>query len=220
MDTDAAQALDGYEEVVAALSQPPKPSQRELELLALMADGLTDAEIAEKLSISAKTMRSRLHALRMKMHARTRTHAVGRGVAERGPEDAGEVGAQQGVDPLGGGRPLLLHAADRVEVGEQAVQGECGMLRHVGSFVTAGAGHVHTKTPAGRDPCAVVAKITRTRDATIFGLKKQIRGFKRPLAGETVLVHSSRTMRLDPARWPEEPASVERTPRRPGAPCG
>jgi len=76
MDADAAQRRDGYAEVVAALSEPPKPSQRELELLTLMADGLTDAEIAEKLSISAKTMRSRLHTLRMKMHARTRTHAV------------------------------------------------------------------------------------------------------------------------------------------------
>ena len=68
--------LAGYEEVVAALAEPPKPSQRELELLSLMADGYTDAEIAEKLSISAKTMRSRLHALRMKMQARTRTHVV------------------------------------------------------------------------------------------------------------------------------------------------
>ena len=75
MELDRAK-LDGYEEVVAALSEPPKPSQRELELLELMADGLPDAEIAEKLSISAKTMRSRLHALRMKMQARTRTHVV------------------------------------------------------------------------------------------------------------------------------------------------
>src|SRR5438094_10678710 len=76
MDTQAPGATDGYEEVVAALSEPPRPSKRELELLYLMADGLTDTEIAEKLSISAKTMRSRLHALRMKMQARTRTHAV------------------------------------------------------------------------------------------------------------------------------------------------
>jgi DNA-binding NarL/FixJ family response regulator len=68
--------LDGYREVIAALSEQPKPSKRELELLYLMADGLTDAEIAEKLGISAKTMRSRLHTLRMKMQARTRTHAV------------------------------------------------------------------------------------------------------------------------------------------------
>ncbi len=75
MEPDQEQ-LDGYEEVVAALSEPPKPSQRELELLNLMADGLTDAEMAEKLSISPKTMRSRLHALRMKMQARTRTHVV------------------------------------------------------------------------------------------------------------------------------------------------
>jgi DNA-binding NarL/FixJ family response regulator len=75
MPTDR-EKQDGYDEVVAALAQPPKPSARELELLTLMADGLTDAEIAEKLSISAKTMRSRLHTLRMKMQARTRTHAV------------------------------------------------------------------------------------------------------------------------------------------------
>src|ERR1700758_1724035 len=75
MTTDR-EKQSGYDEVVAALAEPPKPSTRELELLTLMADGLTDAEIAEKLSISAKTMRSRLHALRMKMQARTRTHAV------------------------------------------------------------------------------------------------------------------------------------------------
>ena len=56
---------DGIDEVVAALSEPPKPSKRELELLTLMADGMTDTEIAEKLSISAKTMRSRFHALRI-----------------------------------------------------------------------------------------------------------------------------------------------------------
>src|SRR5581483_9553892 len=76
MEKTENEQLDGYDEVVAALSEPPRPSQRELELLQLMADGLTDAEIAEKLSISAKTMRSRLHAPRMKMQARTRTHAV------------------------------------------------------------------------------------------------------------------------------------------------
>ena len=38
--------LEGYEEVVAALAEQPKPSKRELELLYLMADGLTDTEIA------------------------------------------------------------------------------------------------------------------------------------------------------------------------------
>jgi DNA-binding NarL/FixJ family response regulator len=92
--------LDGYQEVIAALAQQPKPSKRELELLYLMADGLTDAEIAEKLGISAKTMRSRLHALRMKMQARTRTHAVAiafrRGLIEvdrRGSEPAARNGS-------------------------------------------------------------------------------------------------------------------------------
>ena len=66
MPTDCEKQA-GYDEVIAALAEPPKPSARELELLTLMADGLTDAEIAEKLSISARTMRSRLHALRMKI---------------------------------------------------------------------------------------------------------------------------------------------------------
>jgi DNA-binding NarL/FixJ family response regulator len=101
MDTADAQGLDGYEEVVAALSEPPKPSERELQLLTLMADGLTDVEIAEKLSISPKTMRSRLHALRMKMHARTRTHAVAiafrRGLLE--VERRGRADASSGPAP-------------------------------------------------------------------------------------------------------------------------
>ncbi len=76
METIGDEQLNGYQEVVAALSEPPKPSQRELELLQLMADGLSDPEIAEKLSLSPKTIRSRQHALRMKMQARSRTHAV------------------------------------------------------------------------------------------------------------------------------------------------
>jgi DNA-binding CsgD family transcriptional regulator len=76
METIGNEQLNGYEEVMAALGELPKPSQRELELLQLMADGLSDREIAEKLSISPNTIRSRQHMLRMKMQARSRTHAV------------------------------------------------------------------------------------------------------------------------------------------------
>ena len=78
MELDAAERelLDGYREVAATLAEPPRPSQRQVQLLTLMADGLTDAEIAERLSISPKTMRGRIHALRLKLQARTRTHAV------------------------------------------------------------------------------------------------------------------------------------------------
>jgi DNA-binding NarL/FixJ family response regulator len=76
METIGNEQPNGYQEVVAALSEPRTPSQRGLELLQLMADGRTDNEIADALSISAKTIRSRQHALRMKMQARSRTHAV------------------------------------------------------------------------------------------------------------------------------------------------
>ncbi len=76
MESVDREILDGYREVAAALFEPPMPSPRERELLRMMADGLTDAEIAEQLSISAKTMRGRLHSLRIKLQARTRTHAI------------------------------------------------------------------------------------------------------------------------------------------------
>ncbi len=76
MDSVDPELLDGYREVAAALFEPPAPSPRELELLQMMADGLTDAEIAARLSISPKTMRGRLHSLRIKLQARTRTHMV------------------------------------------------------------------------------------------------------------------------------------------------
>jgi DNA-binding NarL/FixJ family response regulator len=55
MEPIGNEQLNGYQEVVAALAEPPKPSKREFELLQLMADGLSDTEIAEKLSISPKT---------------------------------------------------------------------------------------------------------------------------------------------------------------------
>ena len=96
MESVDREVLDGFREVAAALFEPPAPSPRERELLQMMADGWTDAEIATRLSISPKTMRGRLHSLRIKLQARTRTHMIAiafrRGLIEldRRSEDAAE----------------------------------------------------------------------------------------------------------------------------------
>ena len=55
-----------------ALSAAPKLSKREQELLILVADGLTDAQIAERLYISVKTVHSHLDRIRDKTGARRR----------------------------------------------------------------------------------------------------------------------------------------------------
>ena len=47
-------------------------SKRELELVELVAEGLTDKEIAEKLFISIRTVRSHLDRIRDKTGARRR----------------------------------------------------------------------------------------------------------------------------------------------------
>lgn len=66
-----------------ALTQPnieapelPKPSQREIHLLKLLAEGLSDAEIADALCISQATVRFHLQNLFQKLHARNRCHVI------------------------------------------------------------------------------------------------------------------------------------------------
>jgi DNA-binding CsgD family transcriptional regulator len=55
-----------------AAAEGPKLSKREQELLMLVADGLTDAQIAERLCISVKTVHSHLDRIRDKTGARRR----------------------------------------------------------------------------------------------------------------------------------------------------
>jgi DNA-binding NarL/FixJ family response regulator len=51
-------------------------SPRELEILALLCDGLTNKEIAVKLGISAETVRTHLGHIYEKLHVQGRTEAV------------------------------------------------------------------------------------------------------------------------------------------------
>ncbi len=62
----------------ASISQPliEPMSERELEILRLLADGLSNREIAEKLVISVGTTKSHVHHILEKMGADSRTQAV------------------------------------------------------------------------------------------------------------------------------------------------
>jgi len=51
-------------------------SRRELEVLALVAHGLADGQIARSLYLSIKTVKNHLHHIYAKLGARSRTEAV------------------------------------------------------------------------------------------------------------------------------------------------
>jgi RNA polymerase sigma factor (sigma-70 family) len=53
-----------------------EPSERELEVISLTAEGLSTTEIGEKMHISMETIKSHTKNLRWKLSARNTTHAV------------------------------------------------------------------------------------------------------------------------------------------------
>ena len=69
---------------LATTENPAGLTARQLDVLALMADGLTNAEIAERLVISPRTAEHHISAVLAKLDAHTRRDAVRR---------AGELGA-------------------------------------------------------------------------------------------------------------------------------
>jgi DNA-binding NarL/FixJ family response regulator len=64
-------------------SQLPELTQRERDVLRLLADGLSNEEIGKRLFISAETVRTHVRKAMDKLDADTRTQAVARALRER-----------------------------------------------------------------------------------------------------------------------------------------
>ena len=80
-----ADRLAGYFTGLAAVPGReafPQLTEREREVLELLADGLTTAEVAERLSLSEHTVRSRVKAALGKLGARNREHAIAIAIRE------------------------------------------------------------------------------------------------------------------------------------------
>src|SRR5262249_5812189 len=58
------------------LANPQGLTNRQIEVLRLLADGLSNPEIAERLSTTPKTVEHHVSAVLAKLHARSRTEAV------------------------------------------------------------------------------------------------------------------------------------------------
>jgi DNA-binding CsgD family transcriptional regulator len=61
---------------VAAATRPRGLTNREREVLTLLARGYTGEEVARQLEVSAETVRAHVRNSVTKLHARTRLHAV------------------------------------------------------------------------------------------------------------------------------------------------
>jgi two-component system NarL family response regulator len=53
-----------------------EPTAHELRVLALMAEGLTNREIGDRLGCSEETIKTHYRRLRLRIGSRSRTHAV------------------------------------------------------------------------------------------------------------------------------------------------
>jgi DNA-binding NarL/FixJ family response regulator len=76
----AARRAGGDAEIIpfqAPMREPEQePSQREIEVLQLISEGLLNREIGKSLLISEETVKSHIRHLLVKLQARSRTHAV------------------------------------------------------------------------------------------------------------------------------------------------
>ncbi|WP_131856802.1 LuxR family transcriptional regulator [Bosea sp. BK604] len=74
----ALMAHDRMAALAGPLTVPPKLTRRERDCLCFVADGLSDAEIADRLGISQATAHAHVENAKRKLGARTRAQAVAR----------------------------------------------------------------------------------------------------------------------------------------------
>ncbi|HET7232547.1 MAG TPA: response regulator transcription factor [Longimicrobium sp.] len=67
-----------------ALAEPTQPTDREMEILALVSEGLTNAQIARRLRVSDNTIKFHLQNVYMKLGVRNRTEAAAYYLRTRG----------------------------------------------------------------------------------------------------------------------------------------
>ncbi len=67
-----------------ALSEPTQPTDREMEILALVSEGLTNAQIARRLRVSDNTVKFHLQNVYLKLGVRNRTEAAAYYLRTRG----------------------------------------------------------------------------------------------------------------------------------------
>lgn len=72
----ARMLVEAFHTLPAASSEVEKLSPRESEILQLLAEGLFNKEIADRLKISSATIRNHLHHIYEKLHVGCRTEAV------------------------------------------------------------------------------------------------------------------------------------------------
>src|SRR4029077_17189762 len=100
---------------------------REREILQLLADGMSNADVAQQLFISQETVKSHVRNIVAKLEAEPRTHAVRMRRREAGgggtPPPGGGHGAPGGKDVLGPdhgvAERLLAERAERRRIAEQ-----------------------------------------------------------------------------------------------------
>jgi DNA-binding NarL/FixJ family response regulator len=90
-EVESRQMVRRLDDIVAARMQGPVPTSRQIRVLQLTADGLTDAAIAKRLFISESTVRFHLQKLKNYFSARTKAELIAKsirsGLFPRMPDD-------------------------------------------------------------------------------------------------------------------------------------